>query len=157
MWSVSNLHPFTTSWHELPYDHIWNASNLSTIFVVLHTHLYGFHVLFPCIVVHEPPYQTYSSVWYAGFHRRFPRMNDRTDSTLVWGSLRLAPITYVYPRKLFIGIFANEYPSNVFHYMAFRKLLVNIHIVTTVEPLYYGHFGTSIFGQFLLQYRGFPL
>ena len=58
---------------------------------MLHTHLYGFHVLFPCTVVHEPPYQTYSSVWCAGFRRRFPRMNDRTDSTLVWGSLRLAP------------------------------------------------------------------
>ena len=82
IWSVSNLRPFTTSWH---------ASNLSTIFVVLHTHLYGFHVLFPCTVVHEPPYQTYSSVWCAGFCRPFPRMNYRTDSTLVWGSLRLAP------------------------------------------------------------------
>ena len=52
-------------------------------------------MLFPCTVVHEPPYQTYSSVWCAGFRRRFPRMNDRTDSTLVWGSLRLAPITAV--------------------------------------------------------------
>ena len=72
---------------------MWSASNLSTIFVVLHTHLYGFHVLFPCTVVHEPPYQTYSSVWCAGFRRCFPRMNDRTDSTLVWGSLRLAPKT----------------------------------------------------------------
>ena len=61
---------------------------------MLHTHLYGFHVLFPCTVVHEPPYQTYSSVWCAGFRRRFPRMNYRTDSTLVWGSLWLAPISY---------------------------------------------------------------
>ena len=62
---------------------------------MLHTHLYGFHVLFPSTVVHEPPYQTYSSVWCAGFRRRFPRMNDRTDSTLVWGSLRLAPISSI--------------------------------------------------------------
>ena len=41
--------------------------------------------------MHEPPYQSYSSVWQAGFRWRFPCMNDRTDFTLVWGSLRLAP------------------------------------------------------------------
>ena len=57
-------------------------------------------MLFPCTVVHEPPYQTYSSVWCAGFRRRFLRMNDRTDSTLVWGSLRLAPITFLIIFKL---------------------------------------------------------
>ena len=29
---------------------------------MLHKHLYGFNVIYPCIIVHEPPYQTYSSV-----------------------------------------------------------------------------------------------
>ena len=45
---------------------------------MLHTHLNGFHVIYPCIIAHEPLYQTYSSVGQAGFHRRFPCVNDRT-------------------------------------------------------------------------------
>ena len=55
-------------------------------------HLYEFYVIYPCIIAHEPPYQTYSSVGQAGFHRRFPCMNDRTNSSFMWGSLRLAPM-----------------------------------------------------------------
>ena len=54
-------------------------------------HLYGFYVIDPFIIAHEPPYQTYSSVGQAGFRRRFPRMNDRTNFSFKWGSLRLAP------------------------------------------------------------------
>ena len=45
---------------------------------VTYTHLYGFHVIYPCIIAHEPPYQTYSSVGQAGFRRCFPHANDRT-------------------------------------------------------------------------------
>ena len=41
-------------------------------------HLYGFYVIYLCIIAHEPPYQTYSSVGQAGFRHRFPRTNDRT-------------------------------------------------------------------------------
>ena len=78
MYGVSVIFAVYFSWHEPPYDHIWRASNRSTIFVVLHTHLYGFHVIYPCIIAHEPPYQTYSSVGQAGFRCRFPRANDRT-------------------------------------------------------------------------------
>ena len=54
-------------------------------------HLYGFYVIDPFIIVYEPPYQTYSSVGQAGFRRRFPRMNDHTNFSFKWGSLRLAP------------------------------------------------------------------
>ena len=36
-----------------------------------HTHLYGLHVIYLCIIAHEPLYQTYSNVWQAGFHRSF--------------------------------------------------------------------------------------
>ena len=56
-------------------------------------HLYGFHVIYPCIIAHEPPYQTYSSVRQAGFCRRFPHTTTARDSVLVWGSLKLAPIS----------------------------------------------------------------
>ena len=62
IYGVSVIYSVYFSWHEPPYDHIWRASNRSTIFVVLHTHLHGFHVIYPCIIAHEPPYQTYSSV-----------------------------------------------------------------------------------------------
>ena len=65
------------------------------IFVVSHIHLYGFYIIDPFIIAHEPPYQTYSSVGQAGFRRRFPHMNDRTNSLFMWGSLRLAPISVV--------------------------------------------------------------
>ena len=47
-------------------------------------HLYGFYVIDPFIIAHEPPYQTYSSVGQAGFRRRFLRMNDRTNSSYMW-------------------------------------------------------------------------
>ena len=49
-------------------------------------HLYGFYIIDPFIIAHEPPYQTYGSVGQAGFRRRFPRMNDRTNSSFMWGS-----------------------------------------------------------------------
>ena len=78
IYGVSVIFAIYFSWHEPPYDHIWRASNRSTIFVVLHTHLYGFYVIYPCIIAHEPPYQTYSSVGQASFRRRFPCTNDRT-------------------------------------------------------------------------------
>ena len=38
---------------------------------MLHKHLYGFNIIYLCIFVHEPPYQTYSSVGQPGFRRRF--------------------------------------------------------------------------------------
>ena len=59
---------------------------------MLHTHLYGFHVIYPCIIAHEPPYQTYSSVGQAGFRRRFPRTNDHTGFHV---SVGLAPIRFI--------------------------------------------------------------
>ena len=38
---------------------------------MLHKHLYGFNVIYPCIFAHEPPYQTYSSVGQPGFRHHF--------------------------------------------------------------------------------------
>ena len=63
-------------------------------------HLYGFYVIYPCTIAHEPPYQTYSSVGQAGFRRHFPRTNDHTRFTLMWGS-----------PQLFIGMGAYSNPS----------------------------------------------
>ena len=67
---------------------IWRASKQSTIFVVLHSHLY---VVYPCIIAHEPPYQTYSSVGQASFRRRFPHANDRTRFRLREGLAQACP------------------------------------------------------------------
>ena len=89
IYGVSVIFAVYFSWHEPPYDHIWRDSNRSMIFVVLHTHLYGFHVIYPCIIAHEPPYQTYSSVGQASFCHRFPRTNDHTR---LYVRVGLAPI-----------------------------------------------------------------
>ena len=53
---------------------------------MLYKHLFGFHVIYPCIIAHELLYQTYSSMGQAGFHRRFFPPYE------IHASLGLAPI-----------------------------------------------------------------
>ena len=55
-----------------------------------HAHARARHS-YPCIIAHEPPYQTYSSVGQASFRRPFPHANDRTRFLVRVGLAQACP------------------------------------------------------------------